>query len=518
MKKASCFVFIRVCSWFQSYPLSGIYMIIKLTRIIIFASLLIIPSAAAGQNTAPRIERADCAVPIPKGEKADCFYLIVPENRARKNGRTVRLPVIILKSDSPAPKPDPVLRTLGGPGGSSLRMVSGRRFSPWLKDRDMIIFEQRGTKYAGPALECPEVGEAAITGAKKQLDAAATKANELRAVRLCRERLVKQGVDLAAYNSTESAADIEDLRRALKLDKINLYGISYSARLMLNVMRDHPAGVRSVVLESVLPPEVNYDEVGVDGIVRAIDRLFAQCAADPACAGVYPKLEAEFYDLVAKTNSAPVSVSVRDGQTGENITLKLTGNDIVTWLADYSLSSDGRAIAAAPKQIAQLVKGDYTPLNDYAGSKLSPPFYSLGMRYSVWCREEWPFEKRARIDAQAAAHPRLKDYEVQTLPAICRVWNIPAAERRENLPVKSDIPTLILAGEYDAYTPPEWGRMAAANLKNSFFFEVPWVGHGPGFNSPPCLGEMVAEFFSDPAKKPNSVCLEKIGKYFNFGF
>jgi pimeloyl-ACP methyl ester carboxylesterase len=491
-------------------------MIIKLTGIIFFIFLLIIPLAAYGQTAAPRIEPGDCAVPVRAGERVECFSLIVPENRSRKSGKTIRLPVIILKSDNADPKPDPVLRTLGGPGGSSLRMVSGRRFSPWLKDRDMIVFEQRGTKYAQPALECPEVGEAAITSAKQQLNTAKAKKSELKAVRACRERLVRRGIDLAAYNSAESAADIEDLRRLLKLEKINLYGVSYSARLMLNVMRDYPAGVRSVVMESTLPLEVNYDEAGVDGVARALDLLFAKCAADPACAAAFPQLESDFYAFVKKANSAPIPVSVNDGKTGETILLKLTGHDIVTWLGDYALSSDGRAIAAAPGQIARVVKGDYAPLQDYAGSKLGAPFYSLGMRYSVWCREEMPFEDRAKIAAQSTRYPKLEGYEVQNLPAICRVWDIPRAETRENLPVKSDIPTLILAGEYDVYTPPAWGRSAAANLKNSFFFEVPWAGHGPGFNSPPCLGDMVAEFFNDPATRPNSACLEKIGKYFKF--
>lgn len=498
----------------SSVGTAEIAMIIKFT--VLFAVLFILPLAAYGQPAVPRIEPGDCAVPIPAGERVECFDLVVQENRSKKNGKTVRLPVIILKSSNANPKPDPVLRTLGGPGGSSLRMVSGRRFSPWLKDRDMIVFEQRGTKYAQPALECPEVGEAAIAGAKQQLNTFEAQKSELKAVKLCRERLIKRGIDLTAYNSTESAADIEDLRRLLKLEKINLYGVSYSARLMLNVMRDYPGGVRSVVLESTLPLEVNYDEVGVDGVARALDLLFAKCAADPACAAAFPRLETDFYAFVKKANSAPISVGVKDGKTGEAIVLKLTGHDIVTWLADYALSSDGRAIAAAPAQIARVVKGDYAPLMDYAGSKLGPPFYSLGMRYSVWCREEMPFENRAKIAAQSTRYSKLKDYQVQTLPAICRVWNIPRADRIENLPVKSDIPTLILAGEYDVYTPPAWGRSAAANLKNSFFFEVPWVGHGPGFNSPPCLGEMVAEFFNDPAARPNSVCLERIGKYFKF--
>lgn len=125
---------------------------------------------AFGQNSVPRFETSDCAVPIPKDEKIKCGYLIVPEDRTVKNDKTIRLPIIILQSDNPNPKPDPILRTLGGPGASSLRMVTGRRFSPWLKERDMIIFEQRGTKHAQPALECPEVGEANINSAKKQFD------------------------------------------------------------------------------------------------------------------------------------------------------------------------------------------------------------------------------------------------------------------------------------------------------------------------------------------------------------
>src|SRR5204862_297692 len=122
---------------------------------------------------------------------------------------------------------------------------------------------------------------------------------EVAAAARCFRRLKEAGVDLNAYNSRESAADIEDLRRVLKYAKINLYGVSYSARLMLDVMRYFPAGIRSVVLESTLPPEVNYDEVGVDKIVRTLDVLFSECRSDAACNKSYPQLEKEFYAVVA---------------------------------------------------------------------------------------------------------------------------------------------------------------------------------------------------------------------------
>ncbi|MBX7173343.1 MAG: alpha/beta hydrolase [Pyrinomonadaceae bacterium] len=487
-----------------------------LFRLAIIISILFGITFQLSAQSVPRFEPSDCAIQIPKGEKVECGYLIVPEDRTIKNNKTIKLPIAILKSDNPNPQPDPVLRTLGGPGGSSLRMVTGRRFSPWLKQRDMVIFEQRGTKYSQPALECPEVSEAKINSAKAQLNPKKTKEQELKAVKVCRDRLTKEGINLVVYNSTQSAADIEDLRQVLKFEKINLYGVSYSARLMLNVMRDFPNGIRTVVLESTMPLEINYDELGVTEIVRSLDLFFGKCAQNPDCNAAFPNLEPKFYDLVKKTNVEPIVISVKDQKSGENFNLKLIGDDLVTWLVDYSLSSDGNTISEAPLKIQAVINGDYTPLKDYAESKLQPDFYSLGMRYSVWCREEIPFENRSKIAAQSNLFPKLKGYEVQSLPDVCRIWKIPPAKKIENEPVKSNIPTLIMAGEYDAYTPPEWGKMTAANLKNSFFVEVPWAGHGPGFNSPLCVNEMIADFLNDPASAPKTTCLDKINKIFKF--
>ena len=44
--------------------------------------------------------------------------------------------------------------------------------------------------------------------------------------------------------------------------------------------------------------------------------------------------------------------------------------------------------------------------------------------------------------------------------------------------MRSDIPTLILAGEFDPITPPSSGTAVAANLSNATFVEFPAVGHG----------------------------------------
>ena len=119
------------------------------------------------------------------------------------------------------------------------------------------------------------------------------------------------------------------------------------------------------------------------------------------------------------------------------------------------------------------------------------------------------------IDAQSDRYAGLKGYEVMALPDICSVWKVKPAARIENQPVKSNVPTLILAAEFDAYTPPAWGKAAGRNIKNSFFFEIPWAGHGPGF-SVPCVHNIIAEFIDDPHMPPSSDCVTKTRTQFTF--
>ena len=467
------------------------------------------PAPASGENVVPRFDPAACAVPVPEGERVQCGYLVVAEDRTGKTGAVIKLPIIIMKSDSANPAPDPVLRTLGGPGVSSLRVIGGRSGSPWLRDRDVVIFEQRGTRYAQPALTCPEVDKARSDSARRNLDEKTAMANEVSAARACRARLAGQGINLAAYDSAASAADIEDLRRVLGYRQWNLYGVSYSSRLMLNVMRDYPQGVRSVVLESTLPPQVNYDEAGVDVAASTLDILFRQCAAERECAAAYPNLKKRFYEVVRRANARPLVITVRqpNAQPGAvGVTLELKGNDVAEWAMD-ELASGGESIAKLPSEIFRLARGDSGALKGYAESKLSPGGYAWGMRYSVWCREEMPFQDRRKIAAQSRRRDGLNGFKIQgALPAICDAWGVPPAARVENEPVTSDIPTLILAGEYDSYTPPAWARLAARTLRRSHFYELPGMGHGVGFGSR-CAREAVAAFLNDPTRPPQVDCL-----------
>ena len=92
-------------------------------------------SSAASSLPVPRFEPTTCPTePFPTTLPADarCGFLIVPENRTRANGRTIRLTVGIVPAASQTPAPDPVVYLAGGPGGYPLgeQVPDRRRLQP----------------------------------------------------------------------------------------------------------------------------------------------------------------------------------------------------------------------------------------------------------------------------------------------------------------------------------------------------------------------------------------------------
>jgi hypothetical protein len=94
-------------------------------------------------------------------------------------------------------------------------------------------------------------------------------------------------------------------------------------------MRYYPDGIRSVLLDSVLPPSVNYDETSVESVMRSLNLLFNACKMDAECNAAYPNIEAQFYLLVQRLNAKPVFVKVKNLESKTEIKLLLDGKDVV---------------------------------------------------------------------------------------------------------------------------------------------------------------------------------------------
>lgn len=456
----------------------------------------------------PRFEPAPCPVPAFRG--VTCGYLVVPENRDDPNSgepssHAIRLAVAILPSRSEQPAPDPVVYLTGGPGASAIEPLKAWRKSRFLDTRDVILFEQRGTKYAQPALECPEVEEVLVENMALALSTEEEVAREVEAAAACRDRLLAEGVDLSAYHSAASAADLEDLRQALGYEQWNLYGVSYGTRLALTAMRDYPEGIRSAILNSPFPPVADTYVEMVPNAQQAFHALFADCEADPACRAAYPNLEQRFYHGLEQANAHPLSVAIHvpPGR------VQLTAKDLIAGL--FSSLRGPKTNALLPFVISQIYEENQDVLAPMVEDGL-PSFSgaSRGMLHSVECYEEAPFNAPAAIQAAAQVQPILLDYlPIHFNLAICDVWPSGQAGSIETEPVRSDIPTLLLTGEYDPYTPPSWGQRAAETLSHSYVYEFPGTGHGP-MGASDCGRGIARAFLDDPLTEPDTSCLAEL--------
>ncbi|MBJ7454186.1 MAG: alpha/beta fold hydrolase, partial [Blastococcus sp.] len=250
-------------------------------------------SDAAEKDPKSSVDFDDCDFEVPAGVDMQCGTLEVPADREDPDGGEVELAFGVVRSDAPDLADDPVVYLSGGPGQSTLELVPqgfAQLYEPLTANRDLVLLDQRGTGLSEPSLACDEYTDVALESLGSDLSDEELEAEALDALEECHERLADDGVDFADYNSAASAADLEDLRVALDYDEWNLYGISYGTRLAQQAMRDHPDGIRSVVLDSAYPADADLYAEMPGNAERAMEALFTTCADDPACAAAYPDL------------------------------------------------------------------------------------------------------------------------------------------------------------------------------------------------------------------------------------
>jgi pimeloyl-ACP methyl ester carboxylesterase len=476
---------------------------------------------------------ADCQFPHLTRRDIRCGYLLVPEDRANPT-HTIRLHVAIVASSAAMPAPDPVVFLNGGPGAHTLDQVEAfmRAFAPILQTRDLILFDQRGVGYSEPSLNCPEVDEICRAGVdwphewpQAEIDlltgiqpATAVSNTRLDAIAACRERLVAEGINLSAYNSAASAADLDDLRQALGYEKWNLLGVSYGTRLALTAMRDfgHNGTIRAVILDSVLPPQADEYTDMVTNADRAFTLLFERCADDPACSNAYPDLESRFYRLVDSLNETPLFITVPDRPQHAIYRTPVSGDTLLCAVFDMMYRAD--LIGYLPQMVLQIEQGSSPILANYLSHNLHQyALMSEGMELSVQCVEELPFANTAEFQAKTASlPPQLAAFFAETVTdmvAVCDLWQVESAPALENEPVVSDIPVLLLAGEFDPVTPPIYAQETAVYLSLAHYVEFPGQAHGVAGSSA-CGLELATAFLNEPHKPPATGCLEQLGLRF----
>ncbi len=451
--------------------------------LLVICTLNAVQPAEAAKPRA-KFDKAACEFKIPEGQTVQCGWLTVPEKHSgAKDNNTFRLHVGIFKAKTP--KGGPVVYLEGGPGGHALQAVAELRpngFSFVNQEHDLVIFDQRGTGYSEPSLDCPEVLQYQYGSLDSDKLAYSRTLESSAALLKCHNRLVKAGVDLTAFSTTEDAADVEDLRIALGYAKWDLYGISYGTRLALEVMRDFPKGVRSVVLDSSLAELNGFPDQSTR---LAFDVLFKGCASNQLCNYFYPNLQGIYRDLIIHLNTHPAMVTVKHPITGKSYDMLIRGSDVTSAL--FSALYSTTTIPKLPSILAEADAGHYDALAAlvFRARIVGQEYVSLGMNLLVNCTD------------RALSSISCKQFGAGTpRPAGTGI-------------VKSSLPVLVMEGRYDPITPPRYSKKVVETLTNSFYFEFPGIGHGVSV-SHPCPARIMLDFLTAPTKKPNSACIAQM--------
>lgn len=488
---------------------------------VVMATTLVV--ACTGGSTGWKIsyESAPCPAPnFPGVPQADlganyrCGYLSVPENRDDPRSRMIRILVARVKAASDKPKPDPIVFLAGGPGGAGTLSAPGVVAGGMSADRDVIFVNQRGAVHSDPHLACPEMDDFTARAVDLAFQDQSTADLDAAAVAACRKRLEPAGFRLASYNTRENAADLADLRVKLGIDQWNVYGVSYGTDLAQQLLRADPEGIRSVVLDSVVPPAINIVDHWWEAPASGLAAIIAACNDQPNCAAAYPDLATVFLNTVNKLSQAPLKVTTT-GPTGNPVQVTVDGFKVVPLVLDWS--ADPAKVTDIPRMLFGLANGDGSLAAAGIVATVPPPeqrgLLGAGLGLGAYCQEmaNWTTPEQALAQARAAM-PGLPDSVLRITPTgswifrECGAWGLGRSDTADRLPVHSKVPTLILSGTFDSSTAPKWVQQITPGLSNSLALRFPGVGHGVLPNST-CAQSIMTAFLDNPRVDVDQSCI-----------
>lgn len=252
-----------------------------------------------------------CPRPLPaaevEGKTVICGRVDVPEDHDNPQGPRIKLSFAVLKAHTQSPAPDPLIYLHGGPGGGAVRDLAGivvPIFEGHRARRDVVTFDQRAAGISSDMVTCFGTFENSLLDLFTPSNLDDAKLQDM--LSKCTDELKASGRNLAAYNTVQNAKDVRAVIQALGYGDYNIYGISYGTKLALEVMRSAPEGVRSVVIDSVFPPNARAYDTNILPVQEGVQQVINQCAADAACAAAFPDLEATIQRVAVKLEKNPI--------------------------------------------------------------------------------------------------------------------------------------------------------------------------------------------------------------------
>ena len=326
---------------------------------------------------------------VVQGIDARCGTFVVPENRAKPNGRTIGLHVVVLPASLKPARKDAVTYLAGGPGDAATEQAvdQGWQSSALNLYRDILLVDQRGTGGSKP-----------------------------------------HGGDVTQYGTRMAMDDLDAVRAALGYRQLDVIGSSYGATAAQVYLKLHPSSVRTLILIGRRPRSTSPSSTATRSTPSAPSTSSrALCASEPACRKAFPGWERQFGELVKAWNAHPAH-----GMTGDELASVV-----------HAMLLDLQKAVSIPLVVSRAATGDYEPLEQAGSGDLDADLNLMGS--SIWCNEPW-----AGLDATGPWGTDFDSYTTARIAAFRQECSsVPKrAEPRSlwTLPASSRVPVLALRG------------------------------------------------------------------------
>jgi pimeloyl-ACP methyl ester carboxylesterase len=425
---------------------------------------------------------------------AHCTELDVPEDWAHPESRHIRLRVAIVTALSSRPAPDPVVFLDGGPGGAATEdfPLVAAAFEPLRRHHDVWLIDQRGTGGSN-ALRCESPSKTTAGDAPQTL------------LKACLEQL-KDRADVRLYRTSDAVRDLEAVRKSLGSPQLNLFGVSYGTRLAQQYAGANPQSVRSIILDSPVPNRLALGSEHARNLEDTLKRRFARCAEQSDCQAHFGDPYATLMDLKARLAAHPATIEAPDPVTFATHPRTFGAADLATTVRFYAYNPVSSALL--PLTLDEAKHGNLKPLlaqEEILQGDLTDRLTG-GMELSVICAEDADLLTEQPEDANTLLGTEF----VQRAKNACALWPHGGRAADFHEPLRTTVPVLLLAGEFDPVTPERYAREIAESLPNSRVLLAKGQGHavmGVG-----CMPQLTEKFVMSLAPAQLDVtCLSMLG-------
>nr|WP_314432529.1 alpha/beta hydrolase [uncultured Brevundimonas sp.] len=448
--------------------------------------LALLSRAARAQEAQP--EAGPFRFKAGNGEEVDAErgFFEVPEDRRIPGSRRIRLGYVRFASTARNPGP-PIIYLAGGPGGSGPRTAMGPRFPIFMALRavgDVIALDQRGV---GLSSTIPNRHTTTPLPAMTHAGMTAWYREEMQKAWI---DWTRAGIAMSGYNTEQNADDIEDLRRHLGVDKVNLWGISYGTHLALSVLKRHPNSIGRVALASLEGQDQTIKRPAhIDMFLDRVDQLMG---ADPAVRAAIPDMPALMRRVHERYEANPVTVAL----AAENGTVDMQ-------MGGFGIQYMASAMVANPPSLSMLPK-IYQALDagktDVLAPLFPPPhrFFNLGGMSEAMDMASGISPERLALVTREAKTAVLGDAFNMPMPHL--LGAIPGVDLGEDFraPIRIETPALLVAGSLDGRTPLEEQAEVIAQFRNKTQVLVENAGHNV-FEAHPEVQTLLVSFFGEEA-------------------